>query len=51
MEDLQRYGIQCVEVDEYEEVEEILHEVELKLAGRSVFVSGNLPDSIFDDRR
>ena len=41
VEDLQRYGIQCIEVDEYEDVDEILHDVELRLAGRSVFVSGS----------
>jgi hypothetical protein len=51
VQDLQRYGIQCVEVDEYEEVEELLHAVELKLAGRSVFVSGSLPPSAPDGQR
>jgi hypothetical protein len=43
VQDLQRYGIQCIEVDEYEEIDEILKAVELKLADRSVFVSGSLP--------
>jgi len=51
VEDLQRYGIQCVEVDEYEEVDDILLAVELRLAGRSVFVSGSLPDSADLDQR
>ena len=51
VEDLQRYGIQCVEVDEYEEVDEILRSVELKLAGRSVFVSGSFPDTVSTDER
>jgi Sir2- and TIR-associating SLOG family/SIR2-like domain len=45
VDDLKRYGIQCVEVDEYENVDEILRAVELRLAGRSVFVSGSLPTS------
>jgi len=52
VEDLQRYGIQCIEIDEYEEIDEILRAVELKLAGRSVFVSGSYPESApNDDRR
>jgi hypothetical protein len=51
VQDLQRYGIQCVEVDEYGEIDEILHAVELRLAGRSVFVSGSLPLSAPDDQR
>lgn len=51
VQDLQRYGIQCVEVGEYEEVDDILHAVELKLAGRSVFVSGSLPVSAPADQR
>ena len=54
VEDLQRYGIQCVETDEYEEVDDILREVEMTLARRSVMVSGSFPD-MFDpvelDRR
>jgi hypothetical protein len=51
VQDLRRYGIQCVEVDEYQEIDEILHAVELRLAGRSVFVSGSLPPSAPDDQR
>jgi hypothetical protein len=43
VEDLQRYGIQCIEVDEHNEVDEILRSVELALARRSVFVSGSFP--------
>lgn len=43
VEDLQRYGIHCVEVDEYEDVDAILKAVERRLANRSVFVSGSLP--------
>ncbi len=52
VEDLQRYGIQCIEIDEYEQVDEILRAVELKLAGRSVFISGSYPENApNDDRR
>ena len=51
VQDLQRYGIQCIEVDEYEDIDEILHAVELRLAGRSVFVSGSLPLSADADQR
>jgi hypothetical protein len=45
VEDLQRYGIQSVETDEYEDVDEILRAVELRLARRSVLVSGSFPDT------
>ena len=51
VQDLQRYGIQCVEVDQYEDVDEILHAVELRLAGGSIFVSGSLPPDAPDDQR
>lgn len=51
VQDLKRYGIECVEVDEYEEIDDILHTVELRLAGRSVFVSGSLPPAAPDDQR
>ena len=51
VQDLQRYGIQCVQVDEYDEIDEILHAVELKLASRSVFVSGSFPLSAPADQR
>jgi hypothetical protein len=45
VDDLQRYGIQCIEVDEYEDADEILCDVKLKLARRSVLVSGSFPDT------
>ena len=51
VQDLQRYGIKCVEVDEYDELDEMLHAVELRLSARSVFVSGSLPDSAPADQR
>jgi hypothetical protein len=51
VQDLKRYGIQCVEVDEYREIDEIIHAVELRLAGRSTFVSGSLPPSAPDAER
>lgn len=51
VQDLRRYGIACVEVDEYEEIDEILRAVELRVASRSVFVSGSLPADAPDDQR
>jgi hypothetical protein len=51
VQDLKRYGIECVEVDEYEEIDEILRAVELRLASRSVFVSGSLAEEAPDDQR
>lgn len=48
--DLQRYGINCVEVDEYEDLDDILLEVERRIARRSVFVSGSYPEDMKDDR-
>jgi hypothetical protein len=51
VQDLQRYGIQCIEVDEYEDVDEILLAVELRLARRSVFVSGSMPLSTPEPER
>jgi SLOG family protein/SIR2-like protein len=45
VDDLQNYGIQTVEVDEYEEIDEILEAVEQRLSVRSVLVSGSFPDT------
>jgi hypothetical protein len=45
VEDLQRYGIQSVEIDNYKEIDDVLKAVALKLARRSVFVSGSFPDT------
>lgn len=45
VEDLKRYGIQSVEIDEYDELTEVLSSVEHYLARRSVLVSGSFPDS------
>jgi hypothetical protein len=44
--DLQRYGIQCVEIDEFVEIDEILREVEMRLARRSIMISGSFPDTL-----
>jgi hypothetical protein len=41
--DLQRYGLRVVEVDSYDEVPELLREVERKVAQRRVWVSGSWP--------
>jgi hypothetical protein len=45
VDDLQNYGIQAVEVDEYEEIDELLEAVERRLSVRSVLVSGSFPDT------
>ena len=45
VEDLKRYGIQCVEIDEFDEIDLLLKDVENCLARRSVFVSGSFPDA------
>ena len=49
IEDLQRYGIECVEIEEYDEISEILRDVELYLARRSVLVSGSFPPTFDPD--
>ncbi|MGV1785844.1 MULTISPECIES: SIR2 family protein [Agrobacterium] len=41
--DLRRYGLVAVEVDDYEEVPELLREVERRVAAKRVFVSGSWP--------
>lgn len=46
VDDLQRYGISCIEVDEYEDIDAILLEVEAAISRRSVFVSGSFPEGI-----
>jgi hypothetical protein len=45
VDDLQNYGIQAVEVDQYEEVDEILGALERRLSLGSVLVSGSFPDT------
>lgn len=49
--DLQRYGINCVEIDDYSEIDSILLELEAAVARRSVFVSGSYPEDIRDQQR
>ena len=51
IEDLQRYGINCVEIDDFAEIDSILLEVESAVARRSVFVAGSYPDNLRDERR
>ncbi len=46
IEDLQRYGIRAVEVDGFPEIDDILHEVEMRLARRSVMIAGSFPDTL-----
>lgn len=45
VEDLLNYGIQAIEVEEYEEIDEILEGIERRLSIRSVLVSGSFPDT------
>lgn len=48
LDDLKRYNIHCVEVDEHDEVERILGDVEKKIARSAVFVSGSIPDGALE---
>lgn len=48
VQDLERYGINCVEVEEYSENDELLKEAERRLARHSVFVGGSYPEDGFD---
>ncbi|REG60857.1 SIR2-like protein [Paraburkholderia sp. BL6669N2] len=41
--DLERYGLNCVEVDNFSEIPLLLKEVEAAVANASVFVSGSYP--------
>lgn len=41
--DLKRYGLVVVEIDDYAEVPELLHQVERRVAARRVWVSGSWP--------
>lgn len=45
VEDLQNYGIQAVEVDQYEEIDEVLEAIERRLSLGSVLISGSFPDT------
>jgi hypothetical protein len=49
VEDLKRYGIQCVEIDEFDEINTLLKDLENRLSRRSVLVSGSFPDSYLAD--
>lgn len=42
-EDLKRYGLLVVEIEEYGEVDELLREVERRVAARHIWVSGSWP--------
>mgnify|MGYP001043158374 FL=1 len=41
--DLRRYGLVAVEIDNYDEVPQLLHQVEKRVAGKRVWVSGSWP--------
>jgi len=51
VEDLQRYGINCVEIDDYAEIDSILSDLEAAVGRRSVFVAGSYPDNLRDEDR
>lgn len=51
VDDLQRYGINCVEIDDYAEIDSILLDLEAAISRRSVFVSGSYPDDLYDKSR
>ncbi|MDA0558320.1 SIR2 family protein [Burkholderia pseudomallei] len=48
--DLKRYGLECVEVDSYDEIAAILQAVETRVARGSVFVSGSFPPELRDSQ-
>lgn len=41
--DLKRYGLQVVEIDHYGEVDELLQQVERRVASRRIWISGSWP--------
>ena len=41
--DLRRYGLIAVEIDDYDEVPNLLHQVERRVAARRVWISGSWP--------
>lgn len=45
VEDLQTYGIHCVEIDQFKEIDELLAAVEHRLSMDSVMISGSFPDT------
>lgn len=45
VDDLQNYGIQCVEVSDWEEIDDLMDAVERRIAFGSVLVSGSFPDA------
>lgn len=45
VDDLQHYGIQCVEIEQYKEIDELLAAVEHRLSMDSVMISGSFPDT------
>ncbi len=51
VQDLERYGITAVEIDDFNEIEELLEELEGRVVRRNVFVSGSYPDSVYTKER
>jgi hypothetical protein len=51
VQDLERYGITAVEINDFNEIKEILATLERQAARRSVFVSGSYPESLYTKER
>lgn len=47
--DLQRYGLKAVEVERYDEIPELLREIERRLASKRIWVSGSWPLNVPSD--
>lgn len=47
--DLQRYGLKAVEVERYDEIPELLKEIERRLAANRIWVSGSWPLNVQSD--
>ncbi|CAA2159876.1 hypothetical protein MBRA_05056 [Methylobacterium brachiatum] len=46
VDDLQNYGIQCVEVANWDEIDDLMQAVERRISFGSVLVSGSFPDAL-----
>lgn len=49
--DLQRYGLRAIEIDSYDEVPELLRDLERAISQRRVFISGSWPVAVEGDQR
>ena len=46
VDDLKNYGIECVEIDQWDEIDEVMQGVEKKLSATSIMVSGSYPETM-----